>query len=84
MKGMRHVFSPRIRSKNFDDSGKLSFNVCNKSLEYGKNIRFGTKKVDPSKATIVINKYNKIFIVGMRNDGGNPPCITMNNIKAFS
>ena len=62
---------------------KLSLNVSQKNLEYGKHFRFRSKKIHPCKLPIVIYECHKILEMNMTNNWWNVPKITINNIKTL-
>lgn len=81
LKLTRHVFTTRVKTKFYNTSLKLSFNICKKFLKHRKHFRFRPKKIYPSKLTIIINKCDKIFIMSMINYMRHSPHITMNRFK---
>jgi len=60
---------------------KLCLDKRNKFLKNREHVNFRTKKVDPSKMTIIIDKCHKIMILTMRNNRTDTPNISMHNLK---
>ena len=83
LKLIRHVFAAIIKAQDLDAGRELSLKKCKKSLKDLKNFSLSPEKVNPSKATKVINESNKVLVMCMRNNMCNPPNITMNNIETL-
>ena len=81
LKWVWHVFSPTIRVKDFYFWRKLGLNKSMEKFESGKDFIFWSQKIDPSEATIIINKSYEIFIMSMRYNRCHPPNITVDDFK---